>query len=89
MTEFFSSGRAVDVVLAVLLVEAVLLLWRRHEPSQVVAALLPAALMMVALRAALTGLAWPWIALPLAAAFPVHLLDLRARRIARRTESPR
>lgn len=89
MSEFFSSGRAVDVVLAVLLVEALLLFVRGRDPSQVVTALLPAALMMIALRAALTGLAWPWIAMPLAAAFPVHLLDLRARRIARRKESPR
>jgi hypothetical protein len=43
--------------------------------------LLPAAMMMLALRGALTGAEWRWIALPLAAAFPIHMLDL-ARRAA-------
>lgn len=89
MTEFFSSGRAVDVVLAVLLIEAVLLIWLGNRPFHILAALLPAVLMMIALRAGLTGLGWPWIALPLAAAFPVHLLDLRLRRIAGCERRPR
>ena len=82
MTEFFSSGRAVDVVLAVLVIEGLILIWRGRKAVNVFAALVPAVLMMVALRAALTGAAWPWIALPLAAAFPVHLIDLKLRRIA-------
>lgn len=38
--------------------------------------LLPGALMMVALRGALTGLDWWWIALPLLLSFPAHLADL-------------
>jgi hypothetical protein len=84
MTEFFSSGRAVDVVLAVLVLEGLILIWRGRSALNVCAALIPAVLMMIALRAALTGAAWPWIAVPLAAAFPVHLLDLRLRRIARK-----
>jgi len=42
--------------------------------------LLPGALMLLALRAAVTGLAWPWIALALAASFPPHLADLARRR---------
>ena len=41
--------------------------------------LLPGAMMLLALRAALTGMAWPWIALALAASFPVHLADLARR----------
>lgn len=41
--------------------------------------LLPGALMILALRAALTGAAWPWVAAPLALSFPVHLADLRRR----------
>jgi hypothetical protein len=41
--------------------------------------LLPGALMLLALRAALLGLCWPWIALALAASFPAHLADLRRR----------
>lgn len=42
--------------------------------------LAPGALMLVALRAALTGLDWRWIALPLLLSFPVHLADLARRR---------
>ncbi|HVF94008.1 MAG TPA: hypothetical protein VM900_06810 [Sphingomonas sp.] len=41
--------------------------------------LMPGVLMLVALRGALTGLDWYWIALPLALSFPVHLADLARR----------
>lgn len=84
MDEFFTSGRAVDVVLAVLVIEGMILIWRGRRALNVFAALVPAVLMMVALRAALTGADWPWIAVPLAAAFPVHLLDLKLRRLSRK-----
>jgi hypothetical protein len=77
--QFFSSGRAVDVVLLVLLVEAFWLRARGQHWADVLPALLPAVLMMLALRAALTGMAWPFVSLPLALAFPVHLYDLRRR----------
>ncbi len=80
MTEFFTSGRAVDVVLLVLLVEALWLKWRGHSWTKILAMLMPAAMLLIALRNALTGMAWPFIAIPLAAAFPVHLLDLWERR---------
>lgn len=81
MHEFFASGMAVDIVLAVLLVEAVWLKQRGQGWGDIVPALLPAVLMMVALRAALTGMAWPFVSVPLALAFPVHLYDLRRRRM--------
>ena len=79
MQEFFSTGRAVDVVLLVLAVEAIWLKLRGQHLPDIVPALLPAVLMMLGLRAALTGMAWPFISLPLALAFPVHLYDLRRR----------
>ena len=81
MDEFFASGRAVDVVLVVLLVEAIWLKSRGNIWADIVPALLPAVLMMVALRAALTGMAWPFVSIPLALAFPVHLYDLRRRKM--------
>lgn len=81
MEQFFASGRAVDVVLAVLFVEALWLKYRGQKWGDIVPALLPAVLMMLGLRAALTGMAWPFISLPLALAFPVHLYDLRRRRM--------
>jgi hypothetical protein len=79
--EFFASGRAVDVVLAVLAVEAIWLKVRGSLWADIVPALLPAVLMMLALRAALTGMAWPFVSVPLALAFPIHLYDLRRRKM--------
>jgi len=81
MDEFFASGHAVDVVLVVLLIEAIWLKRRGNYWVDIVPALLPAVLMMIALRAALTGMAWPFISVPLAIAFPVHLYDLRRRKM--------
>ncbi len=86
MEQFFASGRAVDVVLAVLALEAVWLRFRGNRWIDIVSALLPAVLMMLSLRAALTGMAWPFISIPLAMAFPVHLYDLHRRKmIGKRT----
>jgi hypothetical protein len=84
---FFSSGRAVDVVLLVLAIEAIWLKARGGLWADIIPALLPAVLMMLGLRAALTGMAWPFISLPLALAFPVHLYDLHRRRLSRKAPS--
>jgi hypothetical protein len=81
LDEFFASGRAVDVVLLVLLIEAFWLKLRGNGWADIVFALLPAVLMMIALRAALTGMSWPFVSLPLALAFPVHLYDLNRRKM--------
>jgi hypothetical protein len=66
-------------VLAVLAVEAFILLRASRPTIDVALLLLPGACMMLGLRAALVGASWPWIALPLAASFPVHLADLLRR----------
>ena len=77
---FFTSGHAADVILGVLLIEtAWLRLARRWSWGAVAALLGPAALIVLGLRAALTGADWWWIALPLAASLPLHLMDLRGR----------
>ena len=83
MDEFFASGRAVDVVLAVLAIEAIWLKFRGGSWVAIGLALIPAALMMIALRSALTGMDWPYISIPLALAFPVHIFDLRRRRVGK------
>jgi hypothetical protein len=74
---FVASGHAVDLVLAVIAAELGWLVtrggWRLGDA---LLRLAPGALMLVALRAALVGADWPWIALPLLASFPVHLADL-------------
>lgn len=85
MEGFFASGHAVDFVLAVLVVELIVLLRRGWSPVDALAMLLPAALILFGLRAALTEAAWPWVALPLALSLPVHLLDLARRQSRRRS----
>lgn len=76
----FASGHVADLVLLVLAVEFVWLVGRRGwRAGDAAFSLLPGALMMVALRLALTGAAWPWLALALAASFPAHLADLGRR----------
>lgn len=86
----FASGHAADLVLAVFALEAVWLVrsGRMHWQRAAVA-LLPGVAIVLALRAALTGAGWPVIALFLAAALPLHLLDLAARGVLRRRARPR
>ena len=79
MEVLFTSGHAADVMLAVLVLEGLWLSRRGWSVLTVLAMLLPAALIVLGLRAALVGAAWPWIALPLALSFPVHLADVVRR----------
>lgn len=79
MTGLFASGHAVDIVLAVMLAEAAFLIVRGRDAATVGLAFLPGALILLAVRAALTGAGWPWVALALAASFPAHLADLHRR----------
>lgn len=81
MADLFASGRAIDLVLAVLLLEA-LWLWRHKQApvGDILRALLPGAFLLLAVRAALTGAPWPLVALPLILALPAHLADIRRRR---------
>lgn len=86
MQDLFASGAAVDVVLAVIAVEfaALVLLapaaHRARTALNLLFTLAPGALILLALRAALTGEGWMMIAFWLAASFPVHIVDLVRRR---------
>jgi hypothetical protein len=80
----FETGHVVDLVLAVLAAEFVWLVLRGNRTMDAGLGLGAAVLMMLALRAALTGAAWPWIALPLILSFPLHLADLQRRGMLRR-----
>ena len=80
MTALFASGRAVDIVLLVIGIELCWLLGRGRPATNILLRLAPGILMLIALRNALTGLDWRWIALPLLASFPVHLADLARTR---------
>ncbi|ACA18090.1 conserved hypothetical protein [Methylobacterium sp. 4-46] len=84
MSDLFGSGRIVDLVLALVALEAVALTaWRRRAGRPGLPGLLvnlaSGACLMLALRAALVGAAWTWIALALAGAGIAHALDLRWR----------
>jgi hypothetical protein len=80
MAWLFASGHAADLILGVLLIEAAWLREARGWSWGAILGLLgPAALIVLGLRAALVGADWWWIALPLAASLPLHLIDLRAR----------
>jgi hypothetical protein len=81
----FETGHAADLVLAVFALEAIwLIAARRLTWRSTAAALLPGVAIVLALRGALTGADWPWIAAALALALPLHLTDLGQRGVWRR-----
>ncbi len=85
MTDFLASGRAVDLILAVVALEAVLLSlwwrWRRQgvPPARLLPFLAAGAALLLALRGALTGADPRWLGLWLTLAGIAHLWDLRGR----------
>ena len=76
---FFASGHAADLVLGVLALEAVWLKMRGWRWARLVGLIGPAVCIVLALRAALVGAGWEWVAVLLALSLPFHALDLRAR----------
>jgi len=85
VADFLASGRAVDFVLAFMLCEGLLLalLYQRRgigvAPAVLGPMLLAGAALLLALRAALTGDHWSWLALWLILALAAHLWDLSLR----------
>lgn len=81
MADLFASGHAVDIVLAVIMLEFLWLVMRGGwGAGDALFRLLPGVLMLLALRFSLTGHSWHWPALFLALSFPAHLADLRRAR---------
>jgi len=85
----FASGRVVDLALALMVLEAAgLWAYRRARglsfPLADIAWNLAAGVcLLLALRAALTGADWMWVALFLTAALVAHIGDFRRRLAAR------
>jgi len=80
MNDLFASGHAIDLVIAVLALES-LVVWgllrrRRALPWPSVMAGL---CLLLAWRFAQAGAGWVWVALPLCAAGLAHAWDLRCR----------
>ena len=85
MEALFTSGRIVDLIIALMIIEGVVLFLYRRGTGRGIA---PAALMinlaaggslLLALRAALAGASWPWIAACLLLSLLAHLGDLAQR----------
>jgi hypothetical protein len=79
LAALFESGAVAGLLVAVLVAEAILLVLARRPAGAVLLALSPAVCFAVSLGAALTGQAWPLVAVPVALALPLHLADLRRR----------
>lgn len=85
MDELFRSPHLVDVILAVVAVELVVvaLIWRRRRrgisPRALLPNLLAGAFLLLALRCALTEAPWFWLAGCLAASGVANVADLRQR----------
>ena len=85
MHELFSTGLIVDLIIVFVLAEwAAIVLFRVRSGKgipalEITANLLAGILLMLALRAALVGASWHWIAAALTAALAAHLGDLSQR----------
>ena len=85
MTALFMNGRVIDLILILVLAEAVgllLLRWatgRGIAPSALLCNLAAGGFLLAALRFGMSGAADSWIGLCLALALLAHLADLRAR----------
>jgi hypothetical protein len=92
--ELFASGRIVDLILGLMMLEALTLaayrsvLGRGPGAAQLSANLGAGACLLLALRAALTGAEWSVVAVALAAAGAMHVLDIRSRWSAREPPQP-
>jgi hypothetical protein len=81
----FANGHIIDIILLMVLLEAVLIwLWRRSTGrGPALASVFPVLgsgfLLLLAVRAALVQAPWPLVALPLTAALFTHILDLALR----------
>jgi O-antigen ligase len=79
MDQLFSDGRMIDMAMAVLVVEALLLWAFARRRSALLPTLLSGLMLMIAWRATQAGMTWVWIALPLSAAGAAHGWDLWRR----------
>jgi hypothetical protein len=78
LADLFATGRIVDGILALTVLEGCfLVLWRRR--TDLLITLLAGLGLLAALRLALAGAAWPWLALALLAALAAHVADLARR----------
>jgi fatty acid desaturase len=75
-----TSPHLVDAILLLTVLEGVVLArWRRVSARVAWGMLLPGMFLLLALRAALAGAAWPWVPAALFGALVAHCCELWAR----------
>lgn len=85
MSELFDSGLITEIIVGLILLEAVgLILYHRSTgrgpvPTAILSNLMSGLCLMLAVRAALIGAGWTWVALWLTAGLVAHILDLAQR----------
>jgi hypothetical protein len=85
VSELFASGHIVDIVIALMVVEAAALITFHRltgkglNPRETITNLAAGICLFVALRLALTGAEWTWIGVALSAALLAHIADLTSR----------
>ncbi len=79
MERYFASPHLVDFILVLVVFEAIVLAWWRKPVRAILVMLAPGVCLMLALRAALDGAAWPWVPAALLAALVAHVADIRER----------
>ena len=85
MAELFASGRIIDLILLLVVVEGIVFFFYRQRTGRgpatadLLSTLLAGGCLLLALRSALTGAAWGWIALCLVAALLAHISDIWGR----------
>lgn len=83
MQALFDNGRIIDLVLAILVVEAILAaVWLRRAGRPTIgflANVAAGACLLLGVRAALIGSEWPSVALWVGLSLPCHVVDLASR----------
>jgi hypothetical protein len=85
LQDLFSSGRIADIVIGLMMVEAIVLFAYHRatgkglRTTQIFSTLAAGVFLFLALRLALTGASWPWIGFALAASLAAHVADLTSR----------
>jgi hypothetical protein len=91
MADLFASGLVIDAILVLVALEALALIGlhrftgRGPQPADLLGNLLSGAMLMLALRTALVGGWWGWVAICLAGSLAAHMVDLSIRFSARET----
>lgn len=95
MQALFASGRIIDIIAALVVVELIVLAIHHYatgrgiEPRAILANLAAGLSLMLAVRAALVGAEWTWVAACLLAALIAHVADLASRFPGRAADSIR